>query len=252
MFLHLPPTVCLISAAAIAISDPALCPDSSYDHVLFCLSPQQSWQCYLLWEKNPPDTFSNTLGMSQLSGNLHHLTSVYQVKRPLERAEDEENVLLQLYLKTACQLWRVESGLIIFKIGFTRYFLPSSISIKKSPWFWLRNQPSKQRQLLSVQEKERWLYYLLFERECSYLSYDMQTTDHKLHFKHIWQENSYYSVLQEPVSYLAFSYIFPVFLRISPMRWSFGNLIKCWHYHLEYATVSFAEEASSTPPNQQC
>lgn len=43
VFLHLPPTVCLKSAPAIAISDPALCPDSSYGHVLFCLSPQQSW-----------------------------------------------------------------------------------------------------------------------------------------------------------------------------------------------------------------
>lgn len=93
--------------------------------------------------------------MSQLSGNLHYLTSVYQVKRPLERAEDEENVLLQLYLKTACQLCKVESRLIILKIGFTCYLLPSSISIMKIPWFWLRNQPSKQRQSLSVQETER-------------------------------------------------------------------------------------------------
>lgn len=81
--------------------------------------------------------------MCQLSGNLYHSTSVHQVKRPLERAEDEANVLLQLYLKTACQLWKVESRLIILKIGFTCYLLPSSISIKKFPWFWLRNQPSK-------------------------------------------------------------------------------------------------------------
>lgn len=133
-------------------------------------SPKQFfWWCYL-WGKNPTDTSSNTLDMSQLFCNLYHLSSVYQVKWSLEAAQDGKNMLLQPYLKTVCQFQKVENRLIILEIGFTCYLLPSSISIKKIPWFWLRNQPSKQRQSFSGERKVTliliiWMRICLFKHD---------------------------------------------------------------------------------------
>lgn len=63
----------------------------------------------------------------------------------------------------------------------------------------------------------------LFERDCSYLSYDMQTSDNQLHFNHIWQKKSYESVLQQPVSYLVFFYeaiLWKLWLNVGITTWN--------------------------------
>lgn len=98
--------------------------------------------------------------------------------------------------------WKADS--LSSKLDSHAIFCPLPLASRKFPGFGSGiSHPNRDS---PFQYRRKKVTLLLFERGCRYLSNDMQATDHKLKFNHICQENSHYSVLQGPVSYLVFFY----------------------------------------------